>query len=106
MLGGFLDWLFSGLGAVGVTIPTDFSLKSIITFFLQLMGITWPRIRRLLARHIGEENVALIERAFEIIANLIEMGPEGVFEMIKEQLNPQTIVDQIIQAAIDSCSNR
>ena len=47
IISGFFDWLFSGLGAVGVEIPRDFSLKSIITFFLQLMGITWPRIRQL-----------------------------------------------------------
>ena len=101
LLNGFLQWLFSGLGAVGVTIPSDFSLKSIITFFLQLMGITWARIRRLLARHLGEENVALIERAYELIATLIEMGPEGIFEMIKEQLNPQNIIDMVIEAAVD-----
>ena len=101
ILGGFFDWLFSGLGAVGVTIPSDFSLKSIITFFLELMGITWPNIRQILARHIGEENVALIEKAYELVANLIELGPEGIFEMIKEQLNPQNILDMVIDAAID-----
>lgn len=101
ILGGFFDWLFSGLGAVGVTLPTDFSLKSLITFFLQLMGITWPRIREVLARHIGEENVALIEKAYELVSMLIEQGPEGIFEMIKEQLNPQTILDQVIDAAIN-----
>ncbi|TVQ20284.1 MAG: hypothetical protein EA367_09015, partial [Leptolyngbya sp. DLM2.Bin15] len=101
MLGGLLEWLFSGLGSVGVELPKDFSLSSIITFFLQLMGISWERIRRLLAKHIGEENVALIEKAYELIANLIEMGPEGIFEMIKEQLNPQSILDQVLQAAVD-----
>ncbi len=101
LLSGLLEWLFSGLGAVGVEIPSDFSLQSIITFFLQLMGITWERIRRLLARHIGEENVALIEQAYELIANLIAMGPQGIFEMIKEQLNPQNILDMVLQAAID-----
>ncbi len=101
MLNGLLEWLFSGLGSVGVELPKDFSLSSIITFFLQLMGISWERIRRLLAKHIGEENVALIEKAYELIANLIEMGPEGIFEMIKEQLNPQSILDQVLQAAVD-----
>lgn len=45
ILGGFFEWLFSGLGSVGVEIPSDFSLGSLITFFLQLMGITWARIR-------------------------------------------------------------
>jgi hypothetical protein len=101
LIGGFFEWLFSGLGAVGVRIPSDFSLSSIITFALELMGITWARIREILARHIGEENVALLEKAYELISTLIEQGPEGIFEMIKEQLNPQTILDQIIKAAVD-----
>ncbi len=101
IIGGFFDWLFSGLGAVGVNIPSDFSLKSIITFALELMGITWPRIREILARHIGEENVALLEKAYELISTLIEQGPEGIFEMIKERLNPQEILNQIISAAVD-----
>lgn len=101
LLDGLLDWLFSGLGNVGVEIPADFSLKSIITFFLQLMGITWERIRRLLARHIGEENVALIEQAYEIISTLIELGPEGIFEMLKEQLSPQNILNMVLEAAVD-----
>ena len=77
LLKGFIDWLFDGLTSVGVEIPSDLSLKSLITFFLQLMGITWARIRQVLARHIGEENVALIEKAYELIATLIEQGPEG-----------------------------
>ncbi len=98
---GFITWIFSGLGAVGVEIPSDFSLKSIITFFLQLMGITWERIRMLLARHIGEENVALLEKAYEIITELIELGPQGVFELIKEKLDPRQILDQVIEMAVN-----
>lgn len=101
VIGGFFEWLFSGLGAVGVNIPSDFSLKSIITLFLELMGITWPRIRELLARHIGEENVELIEKAYELVSSLIEQGPEGIFELIKEQLDPQNILNMVIDAAID-----
>lgn len=98
---GFINWIFSGLGAVGVEIPKDLSLSGIITFFLQLMGITWERIRMLLARHIGEENVALLEQAYEIITDLIELGPEGVFELIKDQLDPRSILDQVIEMAVD-----
>lgn len=101
LLHGFIDWLTGGLAAAGVTLPKDASLKSIITFVLQLMGITWTRIRKLLAKHIGEENVALIEKAYSIVATLIALGPEGIFEMIKEKLNPKTILDQIIKAAVD-----
>jgi hypothetical protein len=98
---GFISWLTGGLGDAGVQLPKDTSLKSIITFFLQLMGITWPRIRKLLAKHIGEKNVALIEKVYAMVSFLIEKGPEGIFEMIKEKLNPQAIVDQVIKMAID-----
>jgi len=65
------------------------------------MGITWDRIRTMLARHIGERNIELIERAYEIISNLIEMGPQGVFEMIREQLDPRNILNQVLQAAVE-----
>ena len=94
-----LDWLLSGLKGVGVEIPKDLSLKSIVTFFLQLMGISWPRIRKLLAKHIGEENIALIEKAWSIISTLIEQGPEGIFEMIKDKLDPKNILDMVLQVA-------
>jgi hypothetical protein len=100
-LQGLLEWLFSGLGQAGVQVPRDFSLKNVITFFLQLMGITWPNIRKILARHIGEENVALIEQAWAFLQPLIEQGPQGVFDMIKEQLSPQNILDTILQMAVD-----
>ena len=41
LIKGFLGWLLGG--SKGVQIPKDFSLKSIVTFFLQIMGITWPQ---------------------------------------------------------------
>lgn len=100
LLQGMLNWLFSKLGEVGVTLPPDLSLRSVITLILQVMGITWVRIRRLLARHIGEENVALIERAWEVVSTLLTQGPEGLFELLKDRLNPQMILDQVLDAAM------
>ena len=101
LMTGFITWLFSAMGTVGVELPQDSSLKSIITFFLQLMGLTWPNIREILVRHIGEENVELIEKAYELLALLIEEGPGGIFEMIKEKLDPAAILNTIIEAAVN-----
>lgn len=101
LLKGFIGWLTGGLAGVGVQLPKDASLKSIMTFFLQLMGITWPRIRKILVKHIGAKNVALIEKVYSMVSLLIEKGPEGIFEMIKEKLDPQSIVDQVVQLAVD-----
>lgn len=99
MIRGFLTWLLGDLK--DVQIPKEISLKSIITFFLQLMGITWPNIRKILAKKIGEKNVALIERVYSLITMLIEKGPEGIYEMIKEKLDPQSILDQVIDMAVE-----
>jgi len=98
---GLMDWLFSGLGSVGVEIPRDTSLRSLVTFFLQLMGITWPNIRTILARHVGEQNVALVEQDWQLVSTLITQGPAGIFEMIRAQLDPRTILNTVMDAAID-----
>ena len=99
LLRGFLTWLLGDIK--GVEIPKDLSLKSIITFFLQLMGITWPNIRKILVKLIGAKNVALIEKVYSLVSLLMEKGPEGIYEMIKEKLDPQSIVDQVVQLAVD-----
>jgi hypothetical protein len=99
LLKGFLEWLLGGVKDVQV--PKDLSLKSIVTFFLQLMGITWPNIRKILVKLIGAKNVALIEKVYSLVSLLIEKGPEGIYEMIKEKLDPQSIVDQVVQLAVD-----
>jgi hypothetical protein len=100
MLQGLVDWLFSKLGEAGVTLPADFSLQSIVTVALQVLGITWDRIRMLLARHIGEQNVAILDKAIELVSVLIEQGPGGIVEMIKDQLDPQVIMDAVLDAAM------
>jgi hypothetical protein len=102
LLEGLLGWLLSGLGSVGVEVPKDFSLKSVITFFLQIMGITWQRIRALIAKRIGERNMAMIEKAWEIVSTLVKKGPAGIFEMLQDKLNPKEILDQVLTTARDA----
>lgn len=99
MLKGFLTWLLGDIK--GVQVPKDVSVKSIVTFFLQLMGITWPNIRKILVKLVGAKNVALIEKVYSLVSMLMEKGPEGIYEMIKEKLDPQSIVDQVVQLAVD-----
>ncbi|WP_020570414.1 phage tail protein [Neolewinella persica] len=101
LLSGFLNWIFSAMGTVGVALPPDTSLKSIITFFLQILGLTWPKIREILVKHIGEKNVGLLEKAYELLDLLMAEGPAGIFELIKEQLDPQAIVTMVIEKAVE-----
>ena len=106
LLKGFWTWLTSGLGPIGVQLPTDISPGSLFAFVLQLMGLTWTNIREILVRHIGPKNVELIEKAWQLITTLIEKGPAGIVELLKEKLDPATIIDTIVDAAIDFAVTR
>lgn len=100
LIGAFWNWLFSSL-KTPIPMPSSFDAMSLVTFALQLMGITWPNVREILVRHLGPEAVELLEIAWQIISTLISQGPQGLVNMIKEQLSPENIVGMILDAAID-----
>jgi hypothetical protein len=102
LLQGLLEWLFSGLKDEGISIeiPKEISLRSVVTFALQLLGISWARIRKLLVEQLGEKPVAIMEKAAGIIYTLATRGIEGILDDIKQMLDPQTIIDAILDAAI------
>lgn len=100
LLGAFWNWLFSSL-RTPIPMPTSFDPMSLVTFALQLMGITWPNIREILVRHLGPEAVELLEIAWEILSTLITQGPQGLVNMIKDMLSPENIVGMILDAAIE-----
>ena len=101
LMSAFWQWLFSRCGSVGVTVPREASLRSIITFILSIMGITWPNIRKILVREVGDRNVALIEKVWELVNSLIRAGPEGIVTMIRERLTPEAIVEAVLEAAVE-----
>ncbi|QDG66683.1 hypothetical protein NIBR502772_11125 [Pseudarthrobacter sp. NIBRBAC000502772] len=81
--------------------PRDVSARSLMSFALQLMGVTWPRVREILVRHIGPTAVEVIEATWQLVSVLIERGPEGLVELVKEQLSPESIVSMILEAAVE-----
>ena len=94
---GFMKWLFGSLADAGVEMPADFSLGSILKLVLQVLGLTYARIRPKIAKVIGERNMTLIEKAFELIKALWEGGPAALWEKIKEFLGDlkQMVMDAI-----------
>ncbi|MEX5301245.1 hypothetical protein [Kocuria sabuli] len=100
VLGGFWAWLFSEL-ETPIPMPRDFSPRSLLTFALQVMGVTWPRMREILVRHVGPTAVEVIEEAWQLISVLIERGPEGLVELVEEQLKPESVVGMILDAAVE-----
>ncbi|WP_035929176.1 hypothetical protein [Kocuria rosea] len=100
VLRGFWAWLFSEL-ETPIAMPRDYSPRSLLTFALQVMGVTWPRIREILVRHVGPTAVEVVEAAWQLISVLIERGPEGLVELVEEQLKPESVVGMILDAAVE-----
>ena len=94
-----MAWLFGSLAESGVTMPKDLSLPSILKLVLQVLGLTYDRIRAKAVKIIGERNVALIEKIATILKELITGGPERLWEMIKEYLS--NLKEMVVSAIQD-----
>jgi DNA/RNA non-specific endonuclease len=81
---GFMAWLFGSLAAMGVRVPKDFSLPSILQLVLDVLGLTPERIKAKVVKVIGERNAALLEAAWEAVELLVKGGPAALWERIRE----------------------
>ncbi|GGJ33295.1 phage tail protein [Deinococcus roseus] len=94
---GFMQWLFGSLMKAGIQPPTDLSLGSIFKLVLQVLGITYDRMRAKAVKLIGERNVRLLEKLYEHIQTLISGGIQALWEKVKEDLGnlKQMVIDAI-----------
>jgi hypothetical protein len=93
---GFMEWILGPLGEMGVTIPKEFSLPSILMMVLQILGLTYDRLRTKAVKLIGERNVAMIEKVFQLLKALWDGGPAKLWEQLKEFLSD--LKEQIVDA--------
>ena len=89
------DWLTGALD--GIRLPGTWDLKGIASVALQVVGLTWARIRGKLAALIGEPAVKALETGFELVSTLVRDGPMAAWEKIREMAAElkQTFVESI-----------
>ena len=85
LISGLIDWLTGAMSEVPITLPAKFDLKGILDLVLQILGLTWDRIRAKLVKRLGEKVVAAAETGVDIVRRLIKEGPIALWEMIKEK---------------------
>jgi hypothetical protein len=71
---GVISWLTGPVAAAGVQMPEQWDLRGIIWFVLQILGLTWPRVRQKLVRLMGDRVVATLESGFQLIQEIRERG--------------------------------
>lgn len=94
---GFLKWLFGSLADSGITMPKDLSLPSILMLVLQVLGLTYDRLRAKAVRLVGERNVALVERVVGFVKTLWDGGPAALWAEMQEFLSDlkQQVIDTL-----------
>jgi hypothetical protein len=106
LLTGLVGWLTSELRDAGVPAFTDTSLRGIISWVLEVLGISMEKIWEKLAAHprIGPEKVARIRSAINtlegiwtFIKDVQERGMAAIWDKIQEQLSNlwDTIIDAV-----------
>ncbi len=106
LINGVVGWLMSELRDANVPEPQDFSLKGIIGWVLEVLGISMEAIWQKLAAHprIGPEKVArlrsiinTLEGIWTFIKDVQERGIAAIWERIQEQLSNlwQTVLDAV-----------
>lgn len=101
IIDGLFSWLFDALQGTTLKPPADLSLESLFGFVLGVLDISWDHIKALIGDYIGKEKVTQIENVVSTIQQLIDLGPQGILQILKDALDPQRIIDMIIQKAKD-----
>lgn len=83
--GGLIGWLFGALAGAGLQLPERFDLRGIVSLVMQILGLTYQRLRGILVRLLGsEERVQRAEQAFDFLVTLVRDGIAAAWQRIVE----------------------
>jgi hypothetical protein len=83
---GLIEWLVGTLEGAGLVLPKVWDLKGILDLVLQILGITYAKIRAKLVKVLGEKTVAMLEAGFAFIKTLVTEGPAAAWKQIVEAI--------------------
>ncbi|MBW7899572.1 hypothetical protein B188_00300 [Candidatus Brocadiaceae bacterium B188] len=82
-------WLFGKAAEMGIQMPKEFNVAGIFYLVTQLLGITKQQIRTQLVKKLGPQGetiISTIEKASDIIQDVIKRGPIALWERAKSYL--------------------
>lgn len=117
LIDGVTGWLMSELKDANIPVLTDFSLKGVISWVLEVLGISMEKIWEKLAAHprIGPARVARIrgmintlEGIWTFIKDVQERGMAAIWDKIQEQLSNlwNTVLDAVKNFIMERIVNR
>ncbi|HEV2861674.1 MAG TPA: DUF4157 domain-containing protein [Pyrinomonadaceae bacterium] len=80
---GVIAWLTGPVARAGVQMPERWDMRGIVWFVMQILGLTWDRVRQKLVRVLGERTVAMLESGFQLIQDIRQ---RGLVEALRERV--------------------
>ena len=87
LLNGLVEWLTGAVGGM-IKIPEKFDLKGVFGMALDIMGLSWGYLRGKIVKRLGpngERIMRVAETTYEVVVRVIDEGPIGLWNWIKEQ---------------------
>ncbi len=79
---GVFAWLTGALEGAGVVLPKVWDLRGIIDLVLQILGISYAKVRVKLVKVLGEKTVSMLETVFGFLKTLVTEGPAAAWKEI------------------------
>ncbi len=96
---GFMKWLFGAMAGMGIALPNDLSLVSVFKLVLDVLGITYDKMRARAVRLIGARAVAVVEKVVDAVNDLVTGGVAKLWAHVKDDL--ASLKDMVISAIMD-----
>lgn len=90
LISGLISWLTGAMSDVPIQLPAKFDLKGVFSLVMQILGLTYQRIRAKVVKRIGpkgEQVVSGMEKTFQFVKDLVTKGPIVIWERIKDKFN-------------------
>jgi hypothetical protein len=81
---GVADWLFGAMAGAGLALPAKFDLKGIVSLVVQVLGLTYEKLRGKLVKILGEPRVKQLEQAFDFLKTIVTGGLAAAWQKISE----------------------
>jgi Domain of unknown function (DUF4157) len=107
---GLMGWLTGAMAGGGIKMPAKFDLQGITSLVLQVLGITYAKIRAILVKRLGEKRVTTLEKTSKYVQMLVTQGIDGMMDKMVEFLGDlkdtiltgiqNWVIDTVIKTAI------
>jgi hypothetical protein len=79
---GLINWLVGTLEGAGLVLPKVWDLRGILDLVLQVLGITYAKVRVKLVKATSEKTVSMLETGFAFVKTLVTEGPAAAWREI------------------------